>query len=115
MFKKLMMALLLLTATGAIAQEATLDRNFYYTKSEPYATLRVVNPNPGLQLVVVLYDKDKNIEKELINKPLETSKEKFFAVELLELHTGNYAVEVHLGKKWTKVIDMIVLQGMTRR
>jgi len=116
MLKRLIiLMLLLLTAILAVAQEADLDRKFYFTKDHPYATLRVVSPSPGLQLIVILYDKDKNVEQELINKPLVTSKEKFLAINLLKLHTGNYAVEVYIGREWKKVIDMVVLQGMSER
>jgi hypothetical protein len=101
--------IILIFIARAFSQEASLDKKFYWTYEKSYAILRVVAPEPGLTLKVILWDKDKNIETVLINKPIETVKERFFSIDLLSLHTGNYSVGVHFGKRWSKEIEMVVL------
>lgn len=107
--KVALMLMVLLTSRFVFAQSAELDKEFYWTYEKSYATLKVVSPEPGLQLVVILYNRDKNIAKEIINKPLNTTREKFFAINLKYLEAGNYIVEVHLGKTWSKSLEMVVL------
>ena len=109
--KILLLTLALLTfLSSAFCQEAKLDKDVYEVKACKNAILTIKCPDTDMTLVVILWDKNKNIETEIISQKINTIQEKEINIPIWNLSTGSYCLRVHLAREWSKGIDFIVIQ-----
>jgi hypothetical protein len=94
----------------AFCQEAKLDKDVYEVKAFKNATLTIKCPDTDMTLVVILWDKNKNIDTEIVSLKINTTHEKSIDIPIWNLSTGSYCLRVHLAREWSKDIDFIVIQ-----
>ncbi len=110
----LFIILLLILAKLSISQEASLDRDVYWLDQKDYAVLRIVMPEPGLNLKVFLWDQTRNTKKVIINKQINTTDEKFFEIDLKKFLTGYYSLDVYFGIYFFKSLKMTVINNLKK-